>query len=387
MERAFEVLSGEEPDADLASLAGQLGRFLFFAGQSDLALQRIETALELAEALGAAEIFSDALNTKAIIYAGRGRRLEALALLPYALQVALENDKPSASLRAYFNLGDLLCHLDRYEEASDCGPRGACVGASRRKPAAGVDVPGPGLPAVRPRRLGRAPVDDRRDPEGALVGGAAVMAGNPVRRDGRRLQGKTGRGRSPLRPLCGDGVVCRPPGAGGLPPGSSGPPPHGGGSRRRPRGGRAGIRRARDDGVHAGVLEAGLRHGGVGRPRTRRRGPGGGAALGRRSSAAGQLAAVPAGALRTLPRARLRPPSRSRRGRAPLQASDRPLPRARAGLLPRHDAARVRRVARRPGATRGGGAAACRGAGDLRAARGQALDRAVHRAAGTEVPA
>ena len=118
MERAFEVLSGEEPDADLASLAGQLGRFLFFAGQSDLALQRIETALELAEALGAAEIFSDALNTKAIIYAGRGRRLEALALLPYALQVALENDKPSASLRAYFNLGDLLCHLDRYEEAS-----------------------------------------------------------------------------------------------------------------------------------------------------------------------------------------------------------------------------------------------------------------------------
>ena len=118
MERSFDVLSREEPDPDLASLAGQLGRFLFFAGQSDLALQRIETALELAEALGASEIFSDALNTKAIILVGRGRRLEALALLPYALQVALENDKPSASLRAYFNLADTLCHVDRYEEAA-----------------------------------------------------------------------------------------------------------------------------------------------------------------------------------------------------------------------------------------------------------------------------
>jgi class 3 adenylate cyclase/tetratricopeptide (TPR) repeat protein len=119
MERAFEVLSQEEPDEDLASLAAQLGRFLFFAGQSDLALLRIETALEIAEARGVPEIFSDALNTKAIILAGRGRRLEALALLPYALHVALENDKPLASIRAYYNLADTLCHVDRYEEAAD----------------------------------------------------------------------------------------------------------------------------------------------------------------------------------------------------------------------------------------------------------------------------
>ena len=85
MERAFEVLSQEEPDEDLASLAAQLGRFLFFAGQSGLALQRIETALEIAEALGVPEIFSQALNTKAIILAGRGRKLEALALRFFAV--------------------------------------------------------------------------------------------------------------------------------------------------------------------------------------------------------------------------------------------------------------------------------------------------------------
>ncbi len=94
MEQAFEVLSTDEPDEDLAALAAQLGRFLFFAGQSGLALQRIETALEIAEALAVPEIFSDALNTKAIIFAGRGRRLEALALLPYALQIAWTTTSP-----------------------------------------------------------------------------------------------------------------------------------------------------------------------------------------------------------------------------------------------------------------------------------------------------
>jgi tetratricopeptide (TPR) repeat protein len=127
MERAFEVLSQEEPDEDLASLAAQLGRLLFFAGQSDLALQRIEAALEIAESLGVPEIFSQALNTKAIIFAGRGRKLEALALLPYALRVALDSDKPSAALRAYFNLADTLCQADRYEDAADAVREGLAL--------------------------------------------------------------------------------------------------------------------------------------------------------------------------------------------------------------------------------------------------------------------
>ncbi len=127
MERAFAVLATEEPDADLASLAAQLGRFLFFAGRSELALQRIETALEIAEALGVPEIFSEALNTKAIILAGRGRRLEAQALLPYALQVALDNDKPSAALRAFYNYADTLCHADRYEESADAVREGLAL--------------------------------------------------------------------------------------------------------------------------------------------------------------------------------------------------------------------------------------------------------------------
>jgi tetratricopeptide (TPR) repeat protein len=127
MEQAFAVLSQHEPDEVLASLAAQLGRFLFFAGQSDLALQRIERALELAEALGVPEIFAEALNTKAIILTGRERKLEAQALLAYALQVALDNDKPSAALRAYYNLADTLCHVDRYEEAAEAVREGLAL--------------------------------------------------------------------------------------------------------------------------------------------------------------------------------------------------------------------------------------------------------------------
>ena len=120
MDRSYEALSQEEPDADLADLAAQLGRFLFFAGRSAAALERIESALELAEGLSLPETFSMALNTKAIILTADGRPLEGIALLRYALEVALENDKPSAALRASYNLADTLSQVDRYEEAETC---------------------------------------------------------------------------------------------------------------------------------------------------------------------------------------------------------------------------------------------------------------------------
>jgi class 3 adenylate cyclase/tetratricopeptide (TPR) repeat protein len=120
MNRAFDVLCREEPDEDLATLAAQLGRFAFFAGQSELAFQRIESALALAEALLLPEVLSQALNTKAAMLGARDRLKEGLALLRYALEVALEHDKPSAALRAYFNLADTLARTDRYEEAVGC---------------------------------------------------------------------------------------------------------------------------------------------------------------------------------------------------------------------------------------------------------------------------
>jgi tetratricopeptide (TPR) repeat protein len=117
MDRSYELLSQEEPDADLAELAAQLGRFLFFAGRHDIAMQRIEAALEITEALSLPETFSHALNSKAIMLISHGRDLEGLALLQHALDVALEHDKPSAALRAYYNLADSLGQADRYEDA------------------------------------------------------------------------------------------------------------------------------------------------------------------------------------------------------------------------------------------------------------------------------
>jgi class 3 adenylate cyclase/tetratricopeptide (TPR) repeat protein len=117
MDQAFQVLKDEQPDEDLASLAAQVGRFRFFAGELDLAAVRIETALDIAEALGLPEVLSQALNTKALILNARGRHNEARALLHYALDLAIEHDKPSAALRAYNNLADHLWSADRFEDA------------------------------------------------------------------------------------------------------------------------------------------------------------------------------------------------------------------------------------------------------------------------------
>jgi predicted ATPase/class 3 adenylate cyclase len=119
MDRSFQVLSLEEPDADLAALAAQLGRFMFFAGQHELAAQRIETALDIAEALSLPEVLAQALTTKAMILTARGRHIEGLALMRFGLETALEYDKPSAALRASYNLADTLGQIDRYNEAAD----------------------------------------------------------------------------------------------------------------------------------------------------------------------------------------------------------------------------------------------------------------------------
>jgi predicted ATPase/class 3 adenylate cyclase len=117
MNVSFELLSRDEPDADLASLAAQLGRFLFFGGQADLGHQRIEAALEMAENLVLPEVLVQALTTKAVILNSMGRRQEALALLRFSVRTATEYDKPSAGLRALYNLADQLAQFDRYGEA------------------------------------------------------------------------------------------------------------------------------------------------------------------------------------------------------------------------------------------------------------------------------
>ena len=92
MERAFEVLAGDEPDDDLATLAAELGRLHFFKGEIDLAAERIDTAIEIAESLWLPEVLSQALNTQGLIAGFNGRSEQSLALLKHALELALEHD-------------------------------------------------------------------------------------------------------------------------------------------------------------------------------------------------------------------------------------------------------------------------------------------------------
>jgi class 3 adenylate cyclase/tetratricopeptide (TPR) repeat protein len=128
MDRSFRVLADEEPDEDLAALAAQLGRFQFFAGHTEPAWERIETALDMAESLWLPEVLSQALNTKAVmLYGSHERRREGFALLKYALEVALENDVPLAALRAYYNLADLASQSDRYAEGRGYVDRGLAL--------------------------------------------------------------------------------------------------------------------------------------------------------------------------------------------------------------------------------------------------------------------
>jgi tetratricopeptide (TPR) repeat protein len=127
MDSAFAVLSEEEPDADLAALAAQIGRFMYFAGQGELALERLERALEIAEMLRLPETLAQALNTKGVTLFAQGRKIEGLALLRNALDIALEHDKPSAALRAYYNLADCTMQTDRAQESAALGRDGLAL--------------------------------------------------------------------------------------------------------------------------------------------------------------------------------------------------------------------------------------------------------------------
>ncbi len=117
MERAFHVLvNGGEADDDLARLAASLARLHYFAGNRDIAAERVDVALEIAEKRRLAEVLSQALNTKGIIALSRIRVEEALAFLNHALKMALDHDIPSAALRAYNNIGYAMGILDRHED-------------------------------------------------------------------------------------------------------------------------------------------------------------------------------------------------------------------------------------------------------------------------------
>jgi class 3 adenylate cyclase/tetratricopeptide (TPR) repeat protein len=118
MEAAFAVLSADEPDADVAALAAQLGRLYMLQGQLDPAAERVDFALGVAEALDLPEVFSQALNTRGGVLRQLGRHRESRILLEHALAVALEHDLHEAALRAYWNLMVLEASRERWTEVN-----------------------------------------------------------------------------------------------------------------------------------------------------------------------------------------------------------------------------------------------------------------------------
>ncbi|MGH3000245.1 MAG: ATP-binding protein, partial [Gaiellaceae bacterium] len=88
LERAFDVIAGDEPDEDLAVLAAQLSGYYFFGGDIERAEERAELALDIAEAAEYHEALVHALMRKSFIPETRGHPQESLALREHTLKLA-----------------------------------------------------------------------------------------------------------------------------------------------------------------------------------------------------------------------------------------------------------------------------------------------------------
>jgi class 3 adenylate cyclase/tetratricopeptide (TPR) repeat protein len=114
LEQAFEVLADEEPDADLAALAEARARLRFFLGDSEGAAERVERALEIAEALYVPAVLVDALNTKHLVLHNAGREEEALALLQRAIELGRRHDFGAPLARALYNFSYQMAARDDF---------------------------------------------------------------------------------------------------------------------------------------------------------------------------------------------------------------------------------------------------------------------------------
>jgi class 3 adenylate cyclase/tetratricopeptide (TPR) repeat protein len=130
VDSALAVLADDEPDADIARLAAEAARVHHFRGDKEIARERVEQALAIAEAEVLPEVLSQALNTKAIIIMEERPR-ESRALVREALDVALEHDLLAAALRAYNNLAVGEWQSDRREETRRLTTEGLALARQR----------------------------------------------------------------------------------------------------------------------------------------------------------------------------------------------------------------------------------------------------------------
>jgi class 3 adenylate cyclase/tetratricopeptide (TPR) repeat protein len=117
LEAALETVDVGEPDADVAAIAAELGRFLALSPEHERAAPVVERALSLAAALDLPETLTGALNTKGVLLSAEGRLYEARLLYEGAVSLAVANDLPGSLSRAYNNLADLLEACDSFGES------------------------------------------------------------------------------------------------------------------------------------------------------------------------------------------------------------------------------------------------------------------------------
>ena len=117
MERAFAVLSADEPDEDLALLAGRLALSYWYSGDLERAEERAELALDVAEAHAYPAALAVALKAKSAVAESRGHAHESRALMKEVLEIALEADLVDDASSAYFVLSDQSFHRDEYADA------------------------------------------------------------------------------------------------------------------------------------------------------------------------------------------------------------------------------------------------------------------------------
>ena len=127
MERSFAVLADDERDADLATLAVQLGAVLSSsAGRLDDALARNELALEIAEALRLPEVLSHGLNTKGLIlyaHAAGTRKRSCSCAMRSKSRSRTTSSKPRSGRTSTSSHSSTA--RDRFREALDLSRAGA----------------------------------------------------------------------------------------------------------------------------------------------------------------------------------------------------------------------------------------------------------------------
>jgi class 3 adenylate cyclase/tetratricopeptide (TPR) repeat protein len=117
MERAFDVISHDPPDEDLAVLAGRLALNHWFLGDLERSAELAELGLDIAENYRYPRPLELALRCKGAIAYSRGHPEEASAYHRHALEIALTHDLTQQASTLYFIASDGEFRRDRYEAA------------------------------------------------------------------------------------------------------------------------------------------------------------------------------------------------------------------------------------------------------------------------------